>query len=205
MKKLFSILVLLILLCSASFSLAEDWYLDTANHLNERMGVLVGNETYLSFYMDVRQDGVEEELEMMAETVGRKVKDVVYLRYSPEKVDAYISHYFIEDRVDADTQLVQEEILRRMNASLPGMLNSINGGTLWLALSNSLQVGESFVMPEDFEECALGLDFGLDTAVLVTFTQTGKSTVTAQACYIRTESLYGEHTAPHLNLLWEKE
>ena len=205
MKKLLSLLLGLILLCSSSLVLAEDWYLATAQKLNERMGVLVGNESYLSFYMDVKQDGVEEELAMMAETVGCDVQQVVRFRYAPEKVDAYIESYFICDRVDDQTRLIQKELTQRMNLSLPMMLNRVIGGDLWIALASSLQVSETFVMPDDFAECTLALDFGKDTAVLVTFSQTGEETVTAQAAYIRTESLTSDLTAPYLNLLWEKE
>lgn len=205
MKKLLSLILALLVLCSSSCALGEDWYLSTAETLSQRMSVLVNNQTYLAFFMDVRQDGVEEELAMMAALSGKEAKSVVRLRYAPEKVDQYVQNYFMGDRVDEYTQLVQTEVLKRMNPSLSGMLNGVIGGTLWTSLSSLLCASETFVMPENFEDCALGLDFGLDTAVLVTFTQTGGSTVTATASYIRTESLYSDLTAPYLNLLWEKE
>ena len=205
MKKLLSLLLALILLCSSSLALAEDWYLSTAEALSERLSILVGNQTYLAFFIDVKQDGVEEELDMMAETAGKEVKKVYRFRYAPEKVDQYVQNYFMTDRVDEYTAMVQSEVLKRMNPSLTGMLNGVIGGTLWTSLSSILCASETFAMPADFHDCVLGLDYGLDTAVLVTFTQTGADTVTASASYIRTESLYSDLTAPYLNLLWEKE
>ena len=68
-----------------------------------------------------------------------------------------------------------------------------------------LQTGETFVMPAGFEECALVLDYGTETAVLVTFTRTGDSTVTAEGSYIRADSISDETVAPFLAMLWEKE
>jgi len=205
MKKIAALLLVLILLCLAPLSLAEDWYLSTAKSLSKRMAILVTNQTYLAFFIDVKQDGVEEELEMMAETVGRDVKDVIRLRYAPEKVDQYVENYFMGDRVDEYTATVQAEVLKRMNPSLSGMLNGVIGGTLWTSLSSILSASETFAMPDDFESCVLALNYGLDTAVLVSFTQTGEDTVTATASFIRTESLESDLTAPYLNLLWEKE
>lgn len=205
MKKFLSLILALILLCSCSCALAQDWYLQTAEALSQRMTILVQNQTYLAFFMDVRQDGVQEELDMMAEISGRDVQQVFRFRYAPKKVDQYVENYFMGDRVDEYTQLVQDEVLKRMNPSLSGMLNGVIGGTLWTTLSSILSASETFTMPDDFEDCALGLDFGSDTAVLVVFTQTGEDTVTATASFIRTESLESELTAPYLNLLWEKE
>ena len=205
MKKILSLILAVLMLCSASLAAAEDWYLSTAETLTDRLGILVSNQTYLAFFMDVKQDGVEEELDMMAQTSGKEVQNVVRLRYAPEKVDQYVQNYFMTDRVDEYTTLVQTEVLKRMNPSLVGMLNGVIGGTLWTTLSSILCASETYAMPADFHDCALGLDFGLDTAVLVTFTQTGENTVTASASYIRTESLYSELTEPYLNLLWEKE
>jgi len=205
MKKIAALLLALILLCLAPLSLAEDWYLSTAKSLSERMAILVTNQTYLAFFIDVKQDGVEEELEMMAATVGRDVKNVIRLRYAPEKVDQYVENYFMGDRVDEYTATVQAEVLKRMNPSLSGMLNGVIGGTLWTSLSSILSASETFAMPDDFESCVLALNYGLDTAVLVSFTQTGEDTVTATASFIRTESLESDLTAPYLNLLWEKE
>lgn len=205
MKKLTAFILVLILVCLTPLALAEDWYLSTAKALSQRLGVLVGNQTYLAFFIDVKQDGVEEELDMMAEVSGKEVQSVVRLRYAPEKVDQYVANYFMTDRVDEYTQLVQSEVLKRMNPSLTGMLNGIIGGTLWTSLSSILCASETFAMPANFHDCVLGLDFGADTAVLVTFTQTGEDTVTAAASYIRTESLDSELTEPYLNLLWEKE
>ena len=205
MKKLIALLLVLILACIAPLALAEDWYLSTAEALSQRLSVLVSNQTYLAFFIDVRQDGVEEELAMMAETAGRDIEQVMRLRYAPEKVDAYVENYFMTDRADEYTALVQTEVLKRMNPSLTGMLNGIIGGTLWTSLSSILCASETFAMPADFHDCVLGLDYGVDTAVLVTFTQTGEDSVTASASYIRTESLYSDLTAPYLNLLWEKE
>lgn len=205
MKKVFALLLALILISLAPLSLAEDWYLATADALADRLSILVTNETYLAFFIDVKQDGVSEELEMMAETSGKDIRNVIRLRYAPEKVDQYVKNYFMSDRVDEYTAMVQSEVLKRMNPSLSGMLNGIIGGTLWTSLSSILSASETFAMPEGFESCVLGLDFGLDTAVLVAFTQTGEDTVTATASYIRTESLDSELTAPYLNLLWEKE
>ena len=205
MKKFLSLILALVLLCSASLALAEDWYLETAENLSSRMAILVQNQTYLAFFMDVKQDGVQEELDMMAEISGKDVQKVYRFRYAPEKVDQYVENYFMGDRVDEYTQLVQAEVLKRMNPSLSGMLNGVIGGTLWTSLSSILSASETFAMPDNFEDCALGLDFGADTAVLVVFTQTGEDTVTATASFIRTESLTSELTAPYLNLLWEKE
>ena len=173
------IILALTLICSASLALAEDWYLSTAQALSDRLSILVQNQTYLAFFMDVRQDGVEEELDMMAEISGKEVKKVYRFRYAPEKVDQYVQNYFMSDRVDEYTTLVQTEVLKRMNPSLSGMLNGVIGGTLWTTLSSILSASETFTMPDDFEDCALGLDFGSDTAVLVVFTQTGEDTVTA--------------------------
>ena len=205
MKKLTALILVLMLVCITPLSLAEDWYLSTAEALSQRLSILVGNQTYLAFFIDVKQDGVAEELAMMAEISGKDVQNVVRLRYAPEKVDQYVESYFMTDRVDEYTQLVQAEVLKRMNPSLTGMLNGIIGGTLWTSLSSILCASETFAMPADFHDCVLGMDFGTDTAVLVTFTQTGENTVTASASYIRTESLYSDLTAPYLNLLWEKE
>ena len=66
MKKLIALILVLIFLCIAPLALAEDWYLSTAEALSQRLSILVGNQTYLAFFIDVKQDGVEERTELFA-------------------------------------------------------------------------------------------------------------------------------------------
>lgn len=204
MKKIFAVCLALALFFS--FACAEEnWYQSTAEAIAQRMGLLTTNQTYLAFFMDVKQEGVEEELAAMAEVIGMPVKDVTVLRYQPEKVAEYIENYFISDRVDAGVDETKAELLSRMNQRLPSMLNWMVGGWLWQSLSESLQAEETILMPADFEECALVLDYGTETAVMVTFTQTGEHTATVEGSYIRADAIEDETVAPFLAMLWEKE
>lgn len=204
MKKLICIVLSALFLFSCACA-ESSWYQSTAESIAKRMGLLTTNQTYLAFFMDVKQEGVEEELAAMAEVIGMPVKDVTVLRYQPEKVAEYIDNYFISDHMDAGVEETKQELLSRMNQRLPSMLNWMVGGWLWQSMSEYLQTGETFVMPAGFEECALVLDYGTETAVLVTFTRTGDSTVTAEGSYIRADAIDDETVAPFLAMLWEKE
>lgn len=204
MKKLVALLLALCCLFSCACA-KEDWYVETAQTLARRMALLSGNLTYAAFFYDVKQDDVEQQLSEMAALHGKALRSVQVLSYKPEQVEAYIADYFVSDRVDENNAAVAEELLHRMNLSLPDMLNHLVGGWQWQALSRIMQAEATFEMPENFRQCALVLDYGTDVSILVTFTQTGETTATAQGSYIRTDVLEDEAAAPFLALLWEKE
>lgn len=205
MKKWTAALLLVLVCCLSCAAASADWYADTAQTLSRRMALLADNLTYAEFFYDVRQDDVEEQLAEMAALAGRKVQETLVLDYQPQKLAAYAAEHFVSDRVDEQSAAVAEELLLRMNLSLPDMLNHLAGGWQWQSLSRIMQATATFEMPEDFRECALILDYGAQAAVLVTFTQTGESTVTAQGSYIRAGVWQDEAAAPFLSLLWEKE
>ena len=58
MKKLTALILVLILICLAPLSLAEDWYLSTAEALSQRLSVLVGNQTYLEKHFGLDAESV---------------------------------------------------------------------------------------------------------------------------------------------------
>ena len=204
MKKWICLILSMLMLFSCACA-EGDWYQSAAESIAKRMGLLTTNQTYLAFFMDVKQEGVEEELAAMAEVIAQPVQHVTVLRYQPERVAQYIENYFISDRMDAGVEETRDELLSRMNQRLPSMLNWMVGGWLWQSLSEYLQTEETFVMPAGFEECALVLSYDTETAVMVTFTQTGENTVTAEGSYIRADSITDETVAPFLAMLWEKE
>ena len=202
MKRLTALLLTLLLTLTAALALG-DWYTDQAEELARRVTLLPGNQTFVELYVD-KQEGVEEELEMMGELTGKEPLSLTRYRYAPEKLQEYIAAYFLGERVDEDNTRLGEEILSRMNVNLPLMLNNLSGGDLWGHLSAVLSVTESYAAPEGFESCVLFADYGLDTGILITFTGNA-SAVTAQACFIRSEVFTTDFAADFLALLWEKE
>jgi len=204
MKKLVALILTLCCLFSCACA-KEDWYVETAQTLAKRMALLSDNLTYAAFFYDVKQDDVEQQLAEMAALDGKKLRSVQMLSYEPEQVESYIADYFVSDRVDEANAAVADELLRRMNLALPDMLNHLVGGWQWQSLSRIMQATATFEAPKAFRECALVLDYGVDVSILVTFTQTGENTVTAQGSYIRSDVLEDEAAAPFLALLWEKE
>ena len=213
MKKCFALL-LAMALCLAGTAgawaeaapvLADDgWYLETALDLAEKMGSLADNEAYVELFIGMGQD-TDGFADTMAQLNGLEPDEVVTYAFREDALKTLAAAYQMDEVSVKLAEPVMEILARRMSSSLGSLLNSYVGGDLWLAISNTLALTETYIMPDDFAPCALFLLYeGQETAVLVTFTQTGEETITATACYVRADAVEDEVAQSYLELMWER-
>lgn len=184
---------------------AEDsWYLDTALELADKMGSLADNEAYVELFIGMGQD-TDGFADTMAKLNGLEPDEVITYAFREDALQTLAAAYQMDEVSVKLAEPVMEMLARRMSNSLGSLLNSHVGGELWLAISNTLAYTETYLMPEDFAPCALFLLYeGQETAVLVTFTQTGAETITATATYVRADAVEDEVAWEYLNLMWER-
>ena len=211
MKRCFALLLVLALSLCAACAMAEaapvpaddGWYLETALDLAEKMGLLADNEAYVELFIGMGQD-TDGFADLMAQLSGLEPDEVVTYAFREDALKTLAAAYQMDEVSVKLAEPVMEMLARRMSGSLGSLLNSHVGGDLWLAISNTLALTETYIMPEDFAPCALFLLYeGQETAVLVTFTQTGVETITATASYVRADAVEDEVAGEYLNLMWE--
>lgn len=215
MKKLFAALTALALclcgVCGACAQTAEDyaaltdnWYEETAVYMAEQMNALADNETYVELFTGMGED-TDGFADQMAELKGLLPDAVNFYYLRTDALESLAANYQMDEFTVAANRNVMENLLRRMNMNLPGLLNSSVGGSLWMAIASALTYTETFLMPEDFENQAVLLLYGdCEAAVLVTYTQTGENTITANGTFVRHE-VYDDPVAQEIfDLLWEQ-
>ena len=214
MMKKFLASLLALMLCAAAFCGAfaeaapaafdDSWYMETALYVTEQMGALADNEAYVELFIGMGQD-TDGFADTMAQLNGLTPDEVIAYLYRTDALETLAAAYQMDEVTTALGKPAMESICRRMNQSLASLLNSYVGGDLWLAIANALSYSETYLMPEDFVPCALLLRYdGQETAVLVTFSQTGTETITVTASYVRADVAEDEVAATYLNLMWER-
>ena len=213
MKKWLTALLALMLcilpLCAALTEAApapgqDSWYLDTALYLADQMGALADSESYVELFIGMGMD-TDGFADTMAQLYGLTPDEVIVYLYKTDALETLAAAYQMDEVTTALSKPVMETVYRRMNQNMPTLLNGYVGGDLWLAISSVLAYNETYIMPDDFVPCALFLRYeGQEAAVLVTFTQTGTETVTANAAYVRADVVEDEVAATYLNLMWER-
>lgn len=215
MKKLFAALAALALclcgVCGACAQTAEDyaaltdnWYEETAVYMAEQMNALADNEAYVELFIGMGED-TDGFADKMAELKGLLPDAVNFYYLRTDALESLAANYQMDEFTVAANRNVMENLLRRMNTNLPGLLNSSVGGSLWMAIASALTYTETFLMPEGFENQAVLLLYGdCEAAVLVTYTQTGENTIMANGTFVRHE-VYDDPVAQEIfDLLWEQ-
>lgn len=213
MKKILALLTALLLCFGLVFSASGeaalqldsgDWYEITALNLTDRLSLLADNQAYVELFIGLEID-TDTFLAQMNALAGLEPTEIVTVNLRQDALSKLAASYQMEDFENQFTDEIMAELTRRMNMSLPSLLNGYVGGELWLAISSVLTTSESYLMPDDFAPCALYLDYGegQEAAVLVTFTQSGEGIVTASASFVRAGVLEDEVAQTYLNLMWE--
>lgn len=215
MKKLFAALAALALcLCGVCGAWAEaapdydifedNWYVSTAQYMTEQMNALADNETYVELFIGMGED-TDGFADQMAALKGLTPDACNIYLLRTDALESLADNYQMDEFTVAANRDVMENLLRRMNMNLPGLLNASVGGSLWMAIASALTYTETFIMPEDFAPQAVLLLYGdYEAAVLVTYTQTGENTITANGTFVRHE-VYNDPVAQEIfDLLWER-
>lgn len=213
MKKILALLTALLLCFGLVFSASGeaalqldsgDWYEITALNLTDRLSLLDDNQAYVELFIGLEID-TDTFLAQMNALAGLEPTEIVTVNLRQDALSKLAASYQMEDFENQFTDEIMAELTRRMNMSLPSLLNGYVGGELWKAISSVLTTSESYLMPDDFAPCALYLDYGegQEAAVLVTFTQSGEGIVTASASFVRAGVLEDEVAQTYLNLMWE--
>lgn len=213
MKKILALLTALLVCFGLVFSASGeaalqldsgDWYEITALNLTDRLSLLADNQAYVELFIGLEID-TDTFLAQMNALAGLEPTEIVTVNLRQDALSKLAASYQMEEFENQFTDEIMAELTRRMNMSLPSLLNGYVGGELWLAISSVLTTSESYLMPDDFAPCALYLDYGegQEAAVLVTFTQSGEGIVTASASFVRAGVLEDEVAQNYLNLMWE--
>ena len=179
MKKLFSLILALILLTS-SFAYAEEaseeWYRERADDLLATLTELSGSEEYLTLFVGIAP--LSDQIAAWHEAISQE----------PEKVERYLMPFDSLIRLvlnATDVELpdsARKYIGRRLGSTLISLFN-VKQDSTFLAASSMVQPSEGFIMPEGFEPCVVVYEYD-GICVGVTFTQIGEGVVmgNAQIC-----------------------
>lgn len=212
MRKMMALLLAL-LLCTAGLSAAfaeaapdfwaDNWYLNEAHGVIEAMDALADNEAYVELFIGMGED-TDGFADQMAQVDGLNYEAIYFYRYRTDALQELAAAYQMDEVTTALSKPAMEAVYRRMNLSLGSMLNGHVGGSLWLAVASALEYSQTYVMPEDFEPCALFFSYvDQEASILVTFSQTGEDTVTAVGTYVRPDVWLDEVGQTYLSLMWE--
>ncbi len=179
MKKLFSLILCLILLTS-SFAYAEeaseDWYRERADKLAATLAELSGNKEYISYFTG--DDRLMDQIGQWHEAMSAE----------PVSVQRYLMPFdsLLPLVMNAADVKLPESVLKYMGSRLGGTLMSMfnnRQGVTFLAASTVLQSSEGYIMPEGFEPCMMIYEY-YGICVGVSFAQIGEGVVmaTAQMC-----------------------
>lgn len=189
MKKILSVLIAVILFASVP-AFAENWYLDRAVVMAERIGVLAGDKVYIEMYMTTPDDiaGIIEG------AAGQSFSDPVRARMlvmPSEKMTANLLEWIGAAegaQFERMSVAAKEELMKKLPGIFASAINARRSAT-WLAASTVLCTVDTHVMPEGFEPCVLLLEYEGDYSVAVSFAKTGTNTVSASASMIPSGTL----------------
>ena len=173
MKRMFAAAVALALFCTGlAFAQEEtqedDWYLETASELARCVGELAGDEAY----MQMMTSNPFDILAPLQEADFASVTGAWRIRIGEGMISLMGS-------LNGMSQTGRESL----NSKMPSViLNQWNAyvSVEAVAASTMLAYTRTYSMPEDFEQCALILQFD-GAQVGVAFMQTGEDTITATA------------------------
>ena len=173
MKRMFAAAVALALFCTGlAFAQEEtqedDWYLETASELARCVGELAGDEAY----MQMMTSNPFDILAPLQEADFASVTGAWRIRIGEGMIS-------LMGTLNGMSQTGRESL----NSKMPSViLNQWNAyvSVEAVAASTMLAYTRTYSMPEDFEQCALILQFD-GAQVGVAFMQTGEDTITATA------------------------
>ncbi len=188
---------------AAPASMPENWYMTEALNLADAMGALADNEAYVELFIGMGMD-TDGFADTMAKVAGLAPDQVITYLYRTDALEKLAASYQMDEVSTKLAGPAMDAINIRMSNSLGSLLNGHVGGELWLAVASSLAYTRTYIMPAGFVPCSLFLSYeGQETAVLVTFSQTGEETVTATATYVRAGVWADEVAQTYLDLMWE--
>ena len=151
---------------AAPASVPENWYMTEALNLADAMGALADNEAYVELFIGMGEDN-EGFADQMAALKGLTPDACNIYLLRTDALESLAANYQMDEFTVAANRDVMENLLRRMNMNLPGLLNTSVGGSLWMAIASALTYTETFIMPEDFAPQAVLLLYGdCEAAVL---------------------------------------
>lgn len=189
MKRLFAVIVALIVLALSATALAEgNWYLDVGTSLVRRIQALAVDESYFSLYTNANDD-INQLLERIR-SADYDAPVSASMIYFPER-DAMLRSIGavlpeLEDAEGFDTILnmsdaAMDEVARKLPATLVNLVNARVGGQAWIMLASVLGSFEGYAEPEGFRQCVLMLKYADGSEAAVSFQRIGDGVVTASA------------------------
>ena len=173
MKRMFAAAVALALFCTGlAFAQEEtqedDWYLETASELARCVGELAGDEAY----MQMMTSNPFDILAPLQEADFASVTGAWRIRIGEGMIS-------LMGTLDGMSQTGRESLNSKMPSAILNQWNAYVSAEA-VAASTMLAYMRTYSMPEDFEQCALILQFD-GAQVGVAFMQTGEDTITATA------------------------
>lgn len=173
MKRMFAAAVALALFCTGlAFAQEEtqedDWYLETASELARCVGELAGDEAY----MQMMTSNPFDILAPLQEADFASVTGAWRIRIGEGMIS-------LMGTLDGMSQTGRESLNSKMPSAILNQWNAYVSAEA-VAASAMLAYMRTYSMPEDFEQCALILQFD-GAQVGVAFMQTGEDTITATA------------------------
>ena len=201
MKKILSLLLVLILTLRPVAALAGNWYTEKGIILAERMHALASDKIYITTFSTA--DDLIAHIGTLAKSDFSAPVEARMLNLPDEEAAAVLMSLLSmasDGNMPQLSETAKSEIFRR----LPGtFISSINGqfGVTMVAASSILSTSESYITPEGFQPGVLLLQYPGEYSVAVAFSQSGEETVSASAMPIYTEFITELTARDDLSLL----
>lgn len=202
MKRILSLFLAATLIFSCSSVLAEkQWYEETSLRLCERIVHLAGQPQYISLFT-ADPSVTEAVLPHLQSLKGRVPSSITVYRY--KGLTENLSPLLNELPLGEFDSVCMEELNKRLSGS--AMASFLNGRNSidWVAAASILNAYETFTMPEAFVPLLVVVRYSdSEAAFMVSYTQTGETTITANAVIVSASILSQPESADLISLLWE--
>lgn len=172
MKKLFMTLLVLLMLGCPALAEEADWYLDKAQELAVKVGVLAKDESYFQMMTGQSFDCAE-----LLKTADFEKMVSAYRCTLPDEAGVRVILRLVSGGEMSDAALDWQ--IRSLPETVLTMYAGKRGADE-LAVASMLTYSRTYIAPENFEQCVYVLE--LDGAIVgVSFSRTGDETVTVSA------------------------
>lgn len=185
MKKFIAWLIAALLILSPVAMAEGNWYAVQGKRLADRLAALVGEQAYME--MLIENPEVLSVVAEVAETDFSVVEEARLI--SLPSVDTLMDVFKLfgvisNEKLPEMSAEAEKDFIRRMiGVPITAMNNA--AGTTWIVATSVLNTFETYIMPRDFNNSILILEYPGDYAVAVTFAETGEQTITAKATLMR--------------------
>lgn len=191
MKKVMVWLIAALLVLSPVALAEGNWYAVQGKRLADRLAVLADEQAYMEILCGTNP----EVLNIMAEIAEADFSVVEEARLiSLPSVDTLMDVFKLfgvisNEKLPEMSAEAEKDFIRRMIGVPVTAMNNKEGDS-WIVATSVLHTFETYIMPRDFNNSILILEYPGDYAVAVTFTETGEQTITAKATLMR--SMFNE-------------